>query len=91
MMSSKPRPAAKRYITALFRSLSKADLPSLSLSSRCFIRYFGYSVADPMGVRISFLVMGVLILIGLLLFRGYKLGDTPEDVKQFMVENKELE
>jgi hypothetical protein len=44
-----------------------------------------------MGVRVSFLVMGVLIVIGLLLFRGYKLGDTPEDVKQFMIENKELE
>jgi glycoside/pentoside/hexuronide:cation symporter, GPH family len=45
---------------------------------------FGYSLANPTGVRLSFLVMGLLVMIGLVFFRNYKLGDSPEEVKQFM-------
>lgn len=45
---------------------------------------FGYTVANPLGVRLAYLVIGVLVMIGLLFFRGYKLGDTPEEVRQFV-------
>ena len=49
---------------------------------------FGYSLANPMGIRLAFLVMGLLVMIGLFFFRNYKLGDTPEDVKQYVMENE---
>ena len=49
---------------------------------------FGYSLANPMGIRLAFLVMGLLVMVGLILFRGYKLGDSPEEVKKFMEENE---
>jgi GPH family glycoside/pentoside/hexuronide:cation symporter len=45
---------------------------------------FGYTVANPLGVRLAYLVIGILVVIGLLFFRSYKLGDTPEEVKQFL-------
>jgi GPH family glycoside/pentoside/hexuronide:cation symporter len=49
---------------------------------------FGYSLANPMGIRLAFLVMGLLVMIGLFFFRNYKLGDTPEEVKQYVAENE---
>jgi glycoside/pentoside/hexuronide:cation symporter, GPH family len=49
---------------------------------------FGYSLANPMGIRLAFLVMGLLVMIGLILFRGYKLGDSPEEVQKFMEETE---
>ncbi len=49
---------------------------------------FGYSLANPMGIRLAFLVMGLLVMIGLFFFRNYKLGDTPEEVKQYVLENE---
>ena len=49
---------------------------------------FGYSLANPMGIRLAFLVMGLLVMIGLFFFRNYKLGDTPEEVKQYVADNE---
>ena len=51
---------------------------------------FGYTVANPLGVRLAYLVIGVLVAIGLLFFRGYKLGDTPEEVQRFVDENEKV-
>jgi GPH family glycoside/pentoside/hexuronide:cation symporter len=49
---------------------------------------FGYTVDNPLGVRLAYLVIGALVIIGLLFFRTYKLGDTPEDVRRFVEENE---
>lgn len=49
---------------------------------------FGYTAANPLGVRLAFLVIGLLVLIGLFFFRKYELGDTPEEVKQFIEETE---
>jgi GPH family glycoside/pentoside/hexuronide:cation symporter len=46
--------------------------------------WFGYTKANPGGVRAAFLVMTVFVLVGYLLFRGYKLGETPEETRTIM-------
>ena len=46
--------------------------------------WFGYTKANPGGVRAAFLVMTVFVLVGYLLFRGYKLGETPEETRAIM-------
>ncbi|MEA3307928.1 MAG: MFS transporter, partial [Chloroflexota bacterium] len=38
---------------------------------------FGYTAQNPLGVRVAFLVIGAAALTGALLFRGYRLGDSP--------------
>ena len=38
---------------------------------------FGYTTQNPLGVRIAFLVIGLAALIGALIFRRYRLGDSP--------------
>jgi glycoside/pentoside/hexuronide:cation symporter, GPH family len=45
---------------------------------------FGYTRANPTGVRIGFLVMAVFVLIGLIIFQGYRLGETPEETRKNM-------
>jgi GPH family glycoside/pentoside/hexuronide:cation symporter len=45
---------------------------------------FGYSVANPLGVRVAWLVTGGIVLIGALIFAGYKLGDTPDETRRIM-------
>lgn len=49
---------------------------------------FGYTAANPLGVRLAYLVIGLLVLIGLFFFRGYRLGDTPEAVAEFLQEEQ---
>jgi Na+/melibiose symporter-like transporter len=39
---------------------------------------FGYTSANPLGVRVAWLIAGACSLLGALVFVGYKLGDTPE-------------
>ncbi len=43
---------------------------------------FGYTRANPLGVRLAFPVMAVFILAGYFIFQKYKLGDTPEETRQ---------
>lgn len=43
-----------------------------------FERY-GYTAANPLGVRVAFLVTGLLALLAALAFIGYRLGDTPQE------------
>lgn len=45
---------------------------------------FGYTQANPLGVRLAFLLIGLLAGLAVLFFRKYRLGDTPEEVKQFV-------
>jgi Na+/melibiose symporter-like transporter len=45
---------------------------------------FGYSVENPLGVRVIWLVCAASCLIGLLVFVPYKLGDTKEETKKIM-------
>lgn len=49
---------------------------------------FGYSAANPLGVRLAYLVIGILVIIGLFFFRRYQLGDNPQAVAQFVQETE---
>jgi GPH family glycoside/pentoside/hexuronide:cation symporter len=43
---------------------------------------FGYTSANPFGVRVAWVVAGACSLLGALVFMGYKLGDTPEQTRK---------
>jgi GPH family glycoside/pentoside/hexuronide:cation symporter len=45
---------------------------------------FGYSVENPAGVKIVWVVCAASCLVGLLLFIPYKIGDTKEETKKIM-------
>jgi len=45
------------------------------------LNIFGYTRENPFGVRVAFLVMSVFVLIGYIIFRSYRLGDTPEETR----------
>jgi GPH family glycoside/pentoside/hexuronide:cation symporter len=49
---------------------------------------FGYTAANPLGVRLAYLVIGLLVMIGLFFFRRYQLGDHPQAVAQFVQETE---
>jgi GPH family glycoside/pentoside/hexuronide:cation symporter len=46
------------------------------------LEWLGYTSGNPLGVRVSFLAMAAAILIGAVIFRPYKLGDTPEETRR---------
>ncbi len=39
--------------------------------------YYGYTLEHPAGVRVVFLVAAVLVVLGAVVFQGYRLGDVP--------------
>jgi GPH family glycoside/pentoside/hexuronide:cation symporter len=43
---------------------------------------FGYTHANPLGVRMAFLVMALFVVIGYFIFQKYRLGDTPEETRK---------
>jgi glycoside/pentoside/hexuronide:cation symporter, GPH family len=43
---------------------------------------FGYTQANPLGVRLSFPVMAIFVFIGYFIFRSYRIGDTPEETRK---------
>jgi GPH family glycoside/pentoside/hexuronide:cation symporter len=43
---------------------------------------FGYTAANPMGVRVAWLVTGAIALLGAAAFVGYRLGDTPDETRK---------
>ena len=45
---------------------------------------FGYSAANPLGVRVVWLVCALSCLVGLLVFMPYRLGDTREETGKIM-------
>jgi glycoside/pentoside/hexuronide:cation symporter, GPH family len=42
---------------------------------------YGYTAANPLGIRVAWIVAGVCSLLGALAFIGYRLGDTPEQTR----------
>jgi len=65
------------FAIGLGGSLGSLVLPMLYNS-------FGYTRANPLGVRIAFLVMAFFVIIGFVIFQKYRLGDTPEETRQNM-------
>jgi GPH family glycoside/pentoside/hexuronide:cation symporter len=43
---------------------------------------FGYTAANPLGVRLAWLAVGAITLLGAAVFAGYRLGDTPEETRR---------
>lgn len=43
---------------------------------------FGYTQANPLGVRLAFPVMAVFIFLGYFLFQKYRIGDTTEETRK---------
>ncbi len=56
-------------------SISSILLPFLLIK-------FGYTSANPLGIRLAFPVISLLILLGVIAFRGYNLGDSPHETRQ---------
>jgi GPH family glycoside/pentoside/hexuronide:cation symporter len=58
-------------------ALSTVILPLL-------FKYFGYTKANPLGIRLVWVMLGVFSLIGFFILLGYKLGDSPEETRKIM-------
>ncbi len=43
---------------------------------------FGYTQANPLGVRLAFPVMAVFVIVGYIIFQKYRIGDTLEETKK---------
>ncbi len=43
---------------------------------------FGYTRANPLGVRLAFLAMAAFVFIGYFVFQKYRVGDTPEETRK---------
>lgn len=43
---------------------------------------FGFTQANPLGVRLAYLVMAVFVFIGYFIFQKYRVGDTPEETRK---------
>lgn len=43
---------------------------------------FGYTQANPLGVRLAFPIMAVFVLVGFFIFQKYRIGDTLEETKK---------
>ncbi len=61
-------------------SLAAGVGPSLAaLILPPILEQFGYTTANPLGVRLAWLVTGAIALLGAVVFVRYRLGDTPEE------------
>jgi GPH family glycoside/pentoside/hexuronide:cation symporter len=58
-------------------ALSTVILPVL-------FKTFGYTKANPLGIRLVWVMLGVFSLIGFCVLLGYKLGDSPEETRKIM-------
>jgi GPH family glycoside/pentoside/hexuronide:cation symporter len=45
---------------------------------------FGYTRANPLGVRLAFPILALFMVIGYVIFQKYRLGDTPEETRKNM-------
>ena len=48
------------------------------------LKTFGDTQANPMGIRLAFILAGAMALVSAIIFLGYKLGDTPEETRRIM-------
>lgn len=48
------------------------------------LQRFGYTTANPLGVRPAWLATGAMALLGAVTFAGFRLGDTPEETHRIM-------
>jgi GPH family glycoside/pentoside/hexuronide:cation symporter len=48
------------------------------------LKTFGDTQANPMGIRLSFILAGVMGLASAAVFLGYKLGDTPDETRRHL-------
>jgi GPH family glycoside/pentoside/hexuronide:cation symporter len=48
------------------------------------LQTFGFTRANPLGVRMAFVAMAVFMVVGLAIFQWYRLGDTPEETRRNM-------
>ncbi len=76
------RREAIHYGTFSFAIGLGGSLGTLVLSQ--VLNLFGYTRANPLGVRVAFLVMALFVLVGLIIFQKYRLGDTPEETRRSM-------
>ena len=66
-------------------SLAAGVGPSLAALILPFIfERYGYTATNPLGVRVAFLVIGLLAMLGGLAFIGYRLGDTPSETQRLL-------
>ncbi len=64
-------------------SLAAGVGPSLAaLILPQILERFGYTAANPLGVRLAWLTIGALALLGAIAFAGYRLGDSPEETRR---------
>jgi GPH family glycoside/pentoside/hexuronide:cation symporter len=78
-MSTRARREAIYYGTF---SLAAGIGPAVAALILPFIlSQFGYTSANPLGVRVAWVVAGACSLLGALVFIGYRLGDTPEQTR----------
>ncbi len=64
-------------------SLAAGIGPSISALILPFVlERFGYTAANPLGVRAAFVVMAAFCVLGTLVFLPYRLGDTPEETRR---------
>ncbi len=64
-------------------SLAAGIGPSISaLVLPVVLQRFGYTAANPLGVRAAYLVMAVFCVLGTLVFLPYRIGDTPEETRR---------
>jgi hypothetical protein len=48
------------------------------------LKTFGDTQANPMGIRLSFILAGAMGIVSAAVFLGYKLGDTPEETRRYL-------
>jgi GPH family glycoside/pentoside/hexuronide:cation symporter len=79
-MLTNRRREAIYYGTFSFANGLGAALGTLILP--LLLQNFGYTQANPLGVRLAFPVMALFIFAGYLLFQKYRVGDTPEETRK---------
>jgi Na+/melibiose symporter-like transporter len=79
-MLTNRRREAIYYGTFSFANGLGAALGTLILP--LLLQTFGYTQANPLGVRLAFPVMAFFIFLGYILFRKYRIGDTTEETRK---------
>jgi GPH family glycoside/pentoside/hexuronide:cation symporter len=79
-MLTNRRREAIYYGTFSFANGLGAALGTLILP--VLLQSFGFTQANPLGVRLAFPVMAFFIFVGYILFRKYRVGDTSEETRK---------